>query len=248
MAINEKFVCQTKKCASCDFLRGLPLFANLPEKEVLPFADAAQIKSYKKGQYLYMEGEQAKFFYVMCSGWLKLLHVTEDGEETVIAMLTKNDITGESAFFEQGNFASTAQIVEDAQILSIPITLLKEQMGISTQLALNMLTSMIQYQRRHEMQLEQFLLYSAPQRVGCFILGLCPVQEQKDGVLLDLPYDKSLIANTLGMKGPTFSRALNMLRDQTGTRISGNRVTIDSMKRLLKFVDGCYLPHHLRKE
>lgn len=247
-AVNEKFVCVTKKCTSCNFLKDIPLFANLPDKEVQVFADTAHIKSYTKGQYLYMEGEEAKYFYVMCSGWLKLLHVTEDGEEIVIAMLTKNNITGESAVFEQGNFASTAQIVEDAQILSIPIALLKEQMSVNTQLALNMLTSMIQYQRRHEMQVEQFLLYSAPQRVGCFILGLCPVQEQKDGVKIELPYDKTLIANTLGMKGPTFSRALNMLRDETGTRISGSRVTVDSMKKLLKFVDGCYLPHHLRKE
>lgn len=247
MAKNEKFVSVTPKCTSRDFLKELSLFANLPDKEVQLFTDAAHLKSYKKGQYLYMEGEEAKYFYVMCSGWIKLLHVTEDGEEIVLAMLTKNNITGESAIFEQGNFASTAQIVEDAQILSIPIALLKEHMSVSTKLALNMLTSMIQYQRRHEMQVEQFLLYSAPQRVGCFILGLCPVQEQKDGVEIELPYDKTLIANTLGMKGPTFSRALNMLRDETGTRISGRHVTIDSMKKLLKFVDGCYLPHHLRK-
>ena len=249
MTVNkEKHGCTPKECPSCDFLKNLPLFTNLPDKDVTRFADAAQLKAYKKGQYLYMEGERAQYFYVMCSGWLKLMHLTEEGEETVIAMLTKNNIVGESAIFEQGNFASSAQIVEDAQILSIPITLLKEQMGISTQLALNMLTSMIQYQRRHEMQLEQFLLYSAPQRVGCFILGLCPTPEQKDGVKIALPYDKSLIANTLGMKGPTFSRALNMLRDETGTRISGNLVTIDSMERLLKFVDGCYLPNTLRKE
>jgi CRP/FNR family transcriptional regulator len=247
-AVNERFVCVTKKCTSCNFLKDIPLFANLSNKEVQHFADAAQIKSYTKSQYLYMEGEEAKYFYVICSGWLKLLHVTEDGEEVVIAMLTKNNITGESALFEQGNFASTAQIVEDAQILSIPIAMLKAQMSVSTQLALNMLTSMIQYQRQHERQVAQFLLYSAPQRVGCFILGLCPVQEQKDGVVIELPYDKTLIANTLGMKGPTFSRALNMLRDETGTRISGSRVTVDSMKRLLKFVDGCYLPHRLRKE
>jgi CRP/FNR family transcriptional regulator len=246
-AVNEKFICATKKCTACDFLKDLPLFTDMPDKEVQPFVDAAQLKSYKKNQYLYMEGEEARYFYVICSGWLKLLHNTEDGEEIVLAMLARNHITGESAIFEQGNFAGTAQIVEDAQILSIPITLLKEQMRVSNQLALNMLTSMVQYQRRHEMQVEQFLTYSAPQRVGCFILGLCPVLEQIDGVEIELPYDKTLIANTLGMKGPTFSRALNMLRDETGTRISGSRVTVDSMKRLLKFVDGCYSPQHVKE-
>jgi CRP-like cAMP-binding protein len=247
MSAIKKSSTATNQCGSLNFFKNLTLFKNLSEKEVACFVDAAQIKSYKKGQYLYMEGDKAKYFYIICNGWIKLLRATEDGEETIIAMLTKNNITGESAFFEEGDFANTAQIAEDAQILSIPIALLKEQMGISNQLALNMLTSMIQYQRRHEMQLEQFLMYSAPQRVGCFLLGLCPVLEQKDGVVIVLPYDKSLIANLLGMKGPTFSRALNMLRDQTGTHIRGSRVTVRSMKKLLNFVGGCYLPQYMRK-
>jgi CRP-like cAMP-binding protein len=222
----------------------LPLFEGLSEKEISVFLDSARIKSYKKGAYLYMEGEEAKVFYIICSGWLKLVHLTEDGEEMIIAMLTQNNIAGESALFENGIFASSAEIVEDAQILSIPMSLLKEQLSASNKLAINMLTSMIQYQRRHEMQLEQFLLYSAPQRVGCFILGLCPVNEQIDGVQIQLPYDKTLIANTLGMRGPTFSRALNMLKDETGTSVRGSVVKIKSIKRLLAFLDGCYTPHH----
>lgn len=248
MGATKKSNAATQQCGSLDFFKNLTLFENLPEKEIARFVDAAQIKSYKKGQVLYVEGEKARYFYIICNGWVKLLHATEDGEETIIAMLTKNNIAGESAFFEEGNFASTAEIAEDAQILSIPIALLKEQMGVSNRLALNMLASMIQYQRRHEMQLEQFLLYSAPQRVGCFLLGLCPTREQKDGVVITLPYDKTLIANLLGMKGPTFSRALNMLRDHTGTNITGTRVTVGSMKKLLKFVNGCYLLQPLCKE
>jgi CRP-like cAMP-binding protein len=107
-----------------------------------------------------------------------------------------------------------------------------------------MLVSMVQYQRRHEMQLEQYLLYSAPQRIGCFLLGLCPVLEQIDGVVLTLPYDKMLIASTLGMRGATLSRALNILRDETSLQISDSRVTIDSMARLIKLGSGCSSPLH----
>lgn len=230
------------------FFKSLMLFQDLSDKEVSVFADVARLQSYKKGHNLYMEDEEAKFFYVIFSGWLKLSHMTEDGEEMIIAMLTKNNIAGESTLFEQGIYASSASIVEDAVILRMPMSVLKEQMRVSNQLALNMLTSMIQYQRRHEMQLEQFLLYSAPQRVGCFILGLCPVHEQIDGAEIELPYDKTLIANVLGMRGPTFSRALNMLNDETGTLVNGSHVKVKSIKRLLKFVGGCYLPHQVPKE
>ena len=229
-----------------EFLRGLPLFYHLPEDEIAHFANYAHIKIYRKGQSLYREGESSLHFFAILNGWVKLSHVTQDGEQVVVAMLTKNDTTGESSIFEKGNFASSAQVVENAQILSLPLALLKEQMTISNQLAHNMLTTMYQYQRRHEMFLEQFMLYSAPQRVGCFILGLCPLNQQIDGVNIHLPYDKSLIANTLGMRGATFSRALNMLRDGTGIKIEGNNVTVTSMSRLLEFVNGCYSAHNPR--
>ena len=231
---------------SLDFFKGLTIFAYLTDVDVARFVDAAQIKNYKKGKFLYTEGERASSFYVICSGWLKLFHITEDGEEINLAMLSKDSITGENAFFKQGYFTNSAQVVENAEILSIPLSLLEEQLRVNNQLALNMLAAMVQYQRIHEMQLEQYLLYSAPQRIGCFLLGLCPTLEQKDGAQLDLPYEKTLIASTLGMKGATFSRALNILREETGLHITGTRVTIDSMKRLLKFVDGCYSHWHVK--
>jgi len=232
---------------SLEFFKSLTLFNNLPDQDVAHFANAAQIKNYKKGKLLYMEGAKADFFYVVTSGWVKLSHITEEGEEINLAVITRDSITGENAIFENGRFTSSAHVVEDAQIVSIPHNLLKEQLLINPRLSFNMLTSMVQYQRRHELQLEQYLLYSAPQRIGCFLLGLCPTLEQIDGVVLNLPYDKALIASTLGMKGATFSRALNILREETGIHIAGTRVTIDAMKRLLDFVNGCYSHTHLPK-
>ncbi len=220
---------------------GIPLFANLLPEDVAKFTDAAQIKSYKKGEFLYSAGECAEFFYIICSGWLKLFRITNEGKEIILAMLTKNSVTGENAIFEEGRFTSSAQVVEDAKIWVIPFSLLKEQLQANNQLALNMLASLVQYQRRHELQQEQYLFYSAPQRIGSFLLDFCPEPEQKNGVIVILPYDKMLIASMLGMKKATFSRALNILRDETGIEIKGARVKIDSMKRLLKFVDGCHL-------
>lgn len=233
----------SKQHKALAFFKSLTLFANLPDQGVMHFVDASQIKTYKKGQLLYLEGEEANSFYILCSGWLKLFRTTREGEEVGLAMLTKDNITGEHAIFEQERYASSAQIVEDAQILSIPLALLREQLRLDNQLAFNMMASQVQYQRRHELQLEQYFLYSAPQRIGHFILGLCPPPGQKDIVTLSLPYDKSLIAATLGMKGATFSRALNILREETGIHITGTRVTIDSMERLLQFVNGYSHPH-----
>lgn len=240
MTVAEDMRVNLENNKSISFLRSLTLFSTFSEQELLPFINAAQTRNYPKGTMLYLESERATAFYIICSGWIKLSRMTEDGEEVVLTVHTRGSITGESALFENGRYASSAQVVEAAQVMSIPIKLLKEGLKTNNKLALNMLASMVQYQREHELHLEQYLLYSAPQRIGCFLLGLCPVLDQKDGLVLSLPYDKSLIASTLGMKAATFSRALNILRQETGIQIKGTQVKIASMKRLLKFVNGCY--------
>ena len=218
-------------------LRGASLFSHLTNKEIMCFSEAAQARSYKKGQLLYLQEEPAKFFYVICGGWVKLFHTTQEGEEIIVDMLTTGDMVGESAIFADGFHTSSAQIIEGTQVLSIPADLLKDQIRLSPALALSMLSSMSRHHRRHYGEIALNAMQTAPQRVGCFLLRLCPLDKKKD-VVLQLPYDKALIAYTLGMKGATLSRALNILRQKTNMRIAGGRVEIDSVAKLAQFVYG----------
>src|SRR5665213_134473 len=143
VAVKERVV-DSKQCKLLAFFKELALFTNLLDEEVLHFASAPQVKAFKKGELLYMEDQQADFFYVICSGWLNLYHTTQEGEEVSLAMLTRNSTAGENAVFEQGRFTSSALVAEEAQILSIPLSLLKEQLSVNNHLALNMLAAMVQ--------------------------------------------------------------------------------------------------------
>ncbi len=218
-------------------LRRASLFFGLSDKEIACFADAAQTRTYKKSKILYLQDEPADFFYVICDGWIKLFHTMPEGEEVVIDMLTTGHMVGESAIFEQGRHTSNAQIIEDVHLLSIPAKLLKEQIRITPAVALSMLSSMSRYHRRHYGEIALNAMQSAPQRIGCFLLRLCP-RNSTTAIVIHLPYDKALIASTLGMKSATFSRAVNILRQKTGIRIDGSRIEIDSTERLVKFVYG----------
>jgi len=218
-------------------LRSASLFSNLSDEEIACFKNAAQIRSYEKGKILYLQEEPTDFFYVICSGWIKLFHTTQDGEEVVVDMLTSGHMAGESAIFEHGRHTSSAQVVEDVQLLSIPSKLLKEQARLNPKLALGMLAVMSRHHRRHYDEIALNIMQNAPQRVGGFLLRLCP-PHSNNGAVIHLPYDKTLIASNLGMKSATFSRALNILRQKTGIRINGTNVEIDSVAQLVKFVYG----------
>jgi CRP-like cAMP-binding protein len=218
-------------------LKSSLLFANLPDEEIAYFQNAARPYSYKKDKILYLQAERANNFYVICSGWIKLFHTLPEGEEVIVDMLTTGHIVGESAIFDHGCYTSSAQIVSAVQLLSIPLKVLKERIHLSPKLAFNMLTSMSQHHRRHYGAIALNALQNAPQRIGCFFLSLCPEDKTKAAVFY-LPYDKALVAKTLGMTNATFSRALNILRQKTGLRIKGDRVEIDQVLRLVKFVYG----------
>lgn len=216
-------------------IRAVLLFSGLPDIEISHFYDAAQNRAYKKGKVLYVEEERAEFFYIICSGWVKLFHTMPEGDEVILDMLTKGHLVGESALFEKDCYTSSAQVVVDVQLLSIPLCVLKDRITNSRTVAMSMLAAMSFHHRRQHGILALNATQNAPQRVGCFLLRFCPM-EKKEDVVFYLPYDKTLIAETLGMNSATFSRSLNVLRRKTGLRVKGTSVEIDSVEKLTEFV------------
>ena len=101
-------------------------------------------------------------------------------------------------------------------------------------MALNMLESMAQKQRVQSHEIEHLNIQNASQRIGCFLLRLCPT-DANGHVELNLPYDKTLIAARLGMKPETFSRALAKLKQDTGIKIKGASVAIDAVDQLVEY-------------
>lgn len=220
-----------------DDVRSISIFSNLSAEEISRFQNVAQIRSYKKNKIIYLQGEPANFFYVVGGGWVKLFRTMPEGEEVIVDMLTTGHMFGESAIFEHDHHMCTAQVVEDVQLISIPSDILREQIRINPTLALNMLSALSRHHRHHYSELAFNVMLSAPQRIGCFLLRLCH-GNKKDRAIVRFPYDKSLIAETLGMKKATFSRALNILRQKTGIRVADSLVEIDSPERLVKFIYG----------
>lgn len=197
----------------------------------------ARAKSYEKGRTLFLHGDAADSFYLMRSGWVKLYRETVDGTQAVVDIVTQGHIFGETSIFEDGRYPYSAEIVEPATMIVLPIETLKNEIENNRKLALDMLRSMARYRRQQDLEIEHRSLQNASQRIGCFLLSLIDQYEQ-GALQIHLPYDKMLVASRLGMQPETFSRALAKLRDQTGIRIKGSTVEIDSASQLTDYSCG----------
>ncbi|TNE62543.1 MAG: Crp/Fnr family transcriptional regulator [Alphaproteobacteria bacterium] len=210
------------------------LFAGIDAATVDQFAQAGQLQDYSKGDTLFLQDDDAEWFYIIVSGWVKLFRETMDGHEAVIDILTSGQSFGETAILEDGRHSCGATAVEKVQLLRLPAPMLKRSISENNRMALAMLHTLSQHRRRQTREIESLTLQNASQRIGCFLLRLCTI-DMAEPIELKLPYDKSLIAARLGMKSETFSRALNKLRDETDIKVEGSLVTIPRLEVMSSF-------------
>ncbi len=75
---------------------------------------------------------------------------------------------------------------------------------------------------------------SAPQRIAEFLIELAPKPKGRP-IAIEFPFEKGLVANRLGMRTESLSRALAKL-SQLGVRVEKEIVLIDDLGNLRQFV------------
>jgi CRP/FNR family transcriptional regulator, dissimilatory nitrate respiration regulator len=223
MALNTK---------DMEVVRRASLFSGLSDDMLSRLLKDSQVAEYKRGEILFVRGEEAKFIYTILDGWVKIFRDTPGGEQTVIGILKPGEIVAEAAIFLGQAYPASTEIVDHARLLLIPAKPFLALVREDGDLALKMLGSMSSRLRALVLHIEQLQAHSTPQRLGGFLLDLCSSDETSSTI--ELPYDKSLIAARLGMKPESLSRALAKLRD-LGVSAKGTTITISDVPKLRGF-------------
>lgn len=221
---------------SDNLLLSLPLFKGLQAQTQLALSQASKLNYYKKGILFYMAQttERPYLFYIV-RGWVKLFTVSLEGAEIICDILTDTHYFNEAMLFRDGVELLSAQAISDIQIITTPIALLKQMIMQDAQLAVNLLREILQKQWELIHTVEHLSIQNAAQRIGCFLLRLCPL-EKTQAITLHLPYDKALVAARLGMCPETFSRALTKLRRLCRIEVKGESIYIPEVNFLSQYV------------
>lgn len=216
------------------FLKSSPLFSALSDEKIESLLEQANIIKCTKGRVLFLSDEPATHFYFLKFGWIKLFRETLDGAESIVDVLNDGHIFGESAMFSEDLYTYGAEAVEPSEVISLPLSMIKNELDTNLYFAKSFIRFLSDSRDNKEHEIEHRSLQTAPQRIGCFLLRLTD-QKKKGPLTIHLPYDKTLVAKRLGMQPETFSRALTKLREETGIRIKGSTVEMDSITQLQEF-------------
>ena len=228
---------QIMDAADWDIVKSTPLFGAMASQTAQALVGNAMPRHYEKGTTLFLQGEPATAFFIVLDGWVKIYRTTPDGLEVVLHVFKRGETFAEAAIFLGGRYPASGETAAPSRLLTVDGAAFRSRIEERPALAMSMLAS-ASYQLKFLVeQIEQIKVRSAPQRIADFIVRM--TQVRKGAAIIELPFEKNLLANRLGMKPESFSRALVQLRVH-GVTVERGTVSIADVGRLLSFVE--YVP------
>lgn len=213
--------------------RAAVLLSSLPEEVAAAILQRALVRTFKRGETIFCQGEVSEHIFVVLDGWIKLFRITPTGAEAIVGVFTKGRSFGEAVAFEDAPYPVTAEAVTDTRLLLVKTSLLSSMMRERPEIAKAILSSTFRHLHALVAQVEQLKAHTGAQRVAEFLLDLC--ETENGGCIITLPYDKSLIAGRLGMQPPSLSRAFHKL-EEVGVRIDQNQAEIADVAKLRDYM------------
>lgn len=210
-------------------LARMRLFGGTDDADLKDVARHAKVRVAERGEVLFERGDEAEVFYGVISGWVKLFNPRADGTEAVIGIFAQGETFAEATLFMAGVYPATAEIIAPARLFEFERDYFADKFLSNPAWCRGMFASLSMHLHRMTREVEQLQNRSSEQRLARFLLMLC--HETDSGCTLQLPYEKSLIANRLGMKPETLSRNFQKLRS-FGVRVERDKVIVSDVKRL----------------
>jgi CRP/FNR family transcriptional regulator len=103
-----------------DGLRSFPCLSGLGKDDLLFMGKLTKIKKINRNEVLFEETDQAKFFFVLKSGTVKLYKTSQEGRELVIRIMGLGDYFCCAPLCSGGYYMVRAIAIEDTTLIVIP--------------------------------------------------------------------------------------------------------------------------------
>ena len=217
-----------------ELLKKSLLFSGMNDADLAELATIIVRRTFKKGESLFGEGDEATGFYLLVSGSIKLCRIAHDGREKVLHFVQPHETFAEAAFFGDGKYPAEARALESGEALYLPREGFLGLMGRNPGFALNLVVSLSLMLRRFARQIEELSFADVTSRLASFLIRRADEKSTSYGGItyVDLGIKKGELASRLGTASETISRTLRKLKDDGIIEVQGTRVVIHRMDRV----------------
>ena len=205
---------------------------DLPAALDAAFDDQGITRSFKRGTYLFHEGDKASEVYLLEEGEIEITSFTEGGHRRLVTTLTPPRMFGEFAVLGEITRTASALALTDVRVTSLRASAFLGVIENSPDVARELLRGLARFVASHEDQIEDLLFLDLRGRVAKRILdlggntGVTPAITQAD------------LASLCGGSRENVTRTLSELQKRGYIEKTGRRYTVLNRERLEKLSES----------
>jgi len=100
-------------------IRSVPLFDILDDEQLSLLLEQSNVYSYGRDEVIMMAGEEARQMYIVLKGQIRVVHITADGQERVMAFRHRGDCFGDMGMLDNKTDSATVIANEPCKVLLI---------------------------------------------------------------------------------------------------------------------------------
>jgi len=213
-----------------ELISGIPLFSGLSEHQLKEIKQIAVDKHYKKGEFIFYEGDDGNGFYVVVEGTIKIFKVSSEGKEQILHIFGPGEPFGEVPVFSGQSFPANSEAIAKSHLLFFPRSAIVDLISANPSLALNMLAVLSMRLRQFTVQIENLSLKEVPARLAAYLIYLAEEQGAEDSVSLNI--SKGQLASLLGTIPETLSRIFSRMNSQNLIEVKDRTIRLLDLNRL----------------
>ena len=187
-----------------------PLVGSMPVVDRERVLGYARPTAFAEGDILFREGGEPLAFFLIVSGAVELSIVAGGRRTGVVGVLGSGDTAGEVAVLDGGPHPVTARALEHVVALAVPGDVFLRHMEERTELLRGVMVGASVKLRALLRENGELKAMPTAERLCGFLLRL--VDQPAGTAMIKLPYEKRVLAGTLGVSPESLSRAFGRLR------------------------------------
>jgi len=198
-------------------------FGDTDEEVLRLISEISTLKSVRKREMLFFEGDEGHHLYFMISGSMKLFKSNPEGREAIIRFIAPGDLFAEIILFLKNRYPVSAMAMEPSKLLSLDATKLFKIIKGHPDVAMKLIGKLASRSQYLVRMVENLTLEDVRGRFLNY-LELASIKAGSDTITLPVP--KGELSVLLGSSPETFSRLLKKLTTEGVIKVVGKKITI----------------------
>lgn len=221
-------------------IAGLPLFVGMSREDLTALVAKANSLRVEKGARVFHAGEEARSFFVLLDGHIRVVRITPAGEQIIARYISSGEPFGIAQAIDRDTYPADAVAAVDCVVLAWPSNFWRQVVESYPTFAANTYKTIGARLQDAQDRIVEMATERVEQRVANAIMKLAGQNGRKtdEGILIDFPISRQDISEMTGTTLHTVSRLLSSWESEGLVKSGRQKITVTEGRRLMMIAGG----------